>query len=479
MKKVSLRLRIFVSMIFMVLIASALIFGITIVQYTKQEENYHLERLEREENQLAHSIVSLYEQHHKGLDETLERFFAEDLDMISHIQEINFNVYSLNGELIASGIHNQEIIPVAERMPKEIFESIVSKLDRHVKETNINGIDYLSSYRYVIDDQGDPLCIIHLPYYQDDSFSRMELNKLLWRLALVYLALLIVGIVISYIISSYITRSFHTISKTLSETSLDGKFKKLEVKSATVEMDIFINAYNEMIDQLSESAAHIAKSEREQAWREMAKQVAHEIKNPLTPMRLNIQLFEQQFNPKDPKAIEELKEHTQALLQQIDTLSYIASAFSDFAQMPVQHNEEIDINQTINLAVSLFTKSYITYHAPTDEVFCKFDRTQLIRIINNLVKNAIQACDQNPDPKIDIYLIKNDTDFTIKVVDNGKGIPQENFEKIFEPQFTTKSSGMGLGLGMVKSIVETYNGVIKCESTLGVGTTIAIEVPMC
>jgi len=233
-----------------------------------------------------------------------------------------------------------------------------------------------------------------------------------------------------------------------------------------------------MIDQLKASAEKLAKSEREQAWREMAKQVAHEIKNPLTPMRLNLQLFEQQFDPKGPNAKEELREHTQILLEQIDTLSYIASAFSDFAQMPAQQNEEIDVNKITSLALSLFSKPYIHFKSSDADLLVKFDRTQLIRIINNLVKNAIHACDEQQNPLIEVEILNLKSHFKIIIKDNGKGIAPEYIQKIFEPKFTTKSSGMGLGLGMVKSIVENYMGTISCESQLGRGTVFTIEIPL-
>jgi len=478
MKNSSLRVRIFMTMIALVLVASALIAGITIYQYTEQAKDYHQDRLERKESQLERSILSILEHNHWDESKSLKDYLRDEVTAISYIQNINFNVYSLEGELLATGMYDQELIPTPVSVPASILEVLETNRDRHVNETNIKGVDYLSSYRFVVDQKGVPICILHLPYYQDNSFNDKELNEFLIRLTLGYVILLMIAIGISLLFSSYITKSFKTISETLEHTDLDKRFKKIEATQVSPEMKVFIDAYNSMIDQLKASAEKLAKSEREQAWREMAKQVAHEIKNPLTPMRLNLQLFEQQFDPKGPNAKEELREHTQILLEQIDTLSYIASAFSDFAQMPAQQNEEIDVNKITSLALSLFSKPYIHFKSSDADLLVKFDRTQLIRIINNLVKNAIHACDEQQNPLIEVEILNLKSHFKIIIKDNGKGIAPEYIQKIFEPKFTTKSSGMGLGLGMVKSIVENYMGTISCESQLGRGTVFTIEIPL-
>ncbi len=478
MKNSSLRVRIFMTMIALVLVASALIAGITIYQYTEQAKDYHEHRLERKETQLERSILSILEHNHWDESQSLSTYLKDEVNSISYIQNINFNVYGLDGSLLATGMYDQELIPTPDKVPDAIMKVLDTRSDRHVNETNINGTNYLSSYRFVVDQKGAPICILHLPYYQDNSFNQRELNEFLGRLTIVYLLLFLIAIGIAYLFSSYITKSFKIIKDTLEHTDLDQRFKKIDVTDVSPEMRVFIEAYNSMIDQLKGSAEKLAKSEREQAWREMAKQVAHEIKNPLTPMRLNLQLFEQQFDPKSPNAKEELREHTQILLEQIDTLSYIASAFSDFAQMPAQQSEEIDVNKITSLALSLFSKPYIRFQPSEVDLLVKFDRTQLIRIINNLVKNAIQACDEQQNPLIEVVILNLKSHFKIIIKDNGKGIAPEHIQKIFEPKFTTKSSGMGLGLGMVKSIVENYMGKISCESQVGKGTVFTIEIPL-
>jgi nitrogen fixation/metabolism regulation signal transduction histidine kinase len=232
-----------------------------------------------------------------------------------------------------------------------------------------------------------------------------------------------------------------------------------------------------MIDELEESAVKLAMSEREQAWREMAKQVAHEIKNPLTPMRLSVQSFQRKFDPEDPKIHQKVDEYTKTLIQQIDTMSSIASAFSNFAKMPAQQNELLNVVEITRLAMDIFNEDYINVSFEQEEIIAKFDRTQLIRVITNLVKNAIQAIPNDRTPHIDVRVFEQNEEVMITVKDNGIGITKENTPKIFEPKFTTKTSGMGLGLGMVKNIVETYDGSITFTSVENEGTTFLVTFP--
>ena len=232
-----------------------------------------------------------------------------------------------------------------------------------------------------------------------------------------------------------------------------------------------------MIEQLEETAVKLAASEREQAWREMAKQVAHEIKNPLTPMRLTVQSFERRFNPEDPKIIEKLKEYSDSLIQQIDIMSSIATAFSDFAQMPSQQKELIDAVAVVKKALDIFEDRNIIFEANTERAEVLVDKSQLVRVVTNVIKNAIHAVEDVKKPKIKVALNDGEQSFEIKVQDNGKGIEEALKELIFEPKFTTKTSGMGLGLAMSKKIIETYNGSITFVSEEGKGAEFTITIP--
>jgi two-component system, NtrC family, nitrogen regulation sensor histidine kinase NtrY len=257
------------------------------------------------------------------------------------------------------------------------------------------------------------------------------------------------------------------------------KTKKIVLQEGSREINLLVASYNKMVDELQESATKLAQSEREQAWREMAKQVAHEIKNPLTPMRLTVQSFQRKFDVSDPNIKQKLDDFSSTLIQQIDTMTSVASAFSNFATMPAQQNETLNVVKIVKLALEIFNEDYIQFSALEDEIIAKLDRTQLIRVITNLVKNAIQAIPEEQENKVVFVTVFRELgSVKIEVKDNGKGVPIENKDHIFEPKFTTKTSGMGLGLSIIKKIIENYNGTITFESEIGVGTTFLVSFPI-
>src|SRR5690606_17725343 len=284
------------------------------------------------------------------------------------------------------------------------------------------------------------------------------------------LLMLLIAIAMAYFLSTYITKSLKTVTDKINQTRLDKRNQKIDIGDASVEIYTLVNAYNSMIDELEESAQKLASSEREQAWREMAKQVAHEIKNPLTPMRLTVQNFQRKFDPQDPDIHKKLEEYSDTLINQIDIMSSIASAFSTFAKMPAQQNECLNVPKIVKLALDIFNEDYIVFTSDKEEIEAKFDRTQLIRVVTNLVKNAVQAVEDVKNPAILVPVTAEQSHVCICISDNGVGIAEENMEKIFEPKFTTKSSGMGLGLAMVKNIVENHHGSVTLNSKLNKGT---------
>ena len=299
------------------------------------------------------------------------------------------------------------------------------------------------------------------------------------RLDVAYLFMLLLAIVLAYFLSKNITRSLKAVSEKITETRLDKRNKKILTDVPSQEIAALVNAYNGMIDELESSAAQLATNEREAAWREMAKQVAHEIKNPLTPMRLTVQSFERKFDPKDPEINKKMKEYTNSLIQQIDTMSSIASAFSTYAQMPAQQDETLNVVKITKLALDIFNEEFIYFFSEKEEIIAKLDRTQLIRVVTNLIKNGIQAISelQPEEPRIEVNVFSENNFAVISVMDNGIGVADENKDKVFEPKFTTKTSGMGLGLAMVKKIVEAYEGDITFSSVEGKGTTFKVRFP--
>ncbi|MCB7481819.1 sensor histidine kinase [Christiangramia sediminis] len=479
--KLSLRTRIFISMILLVLGASILIFGVTVYQYKQEAENYHKERLERKQKAILENIKFVLASTTYVVDtENLELIFNErdKIDEMAEVHEMQIHIYSLEGNLI---IKSDESF-FKDTTEVKIQSGILKKLDstsdkRYLKKTEINGQKYQSSYSYITDNKFKPLAILYLPYLQDDSLLNRDLNNFLVRMAEVYLFMLLIAIILSFFLSKYITKSLKIISEKINQTRLDKRNQKIELSNATEEIYALVSAYNSMIDELEESAVKLATGEREQAWREMAKQVAHEIKNPLTPMRLSVQSFQRNFDKNDPDIELKVEEYTNTLINQIDTMSSIASAFSNFAKMPAQQNETLNVPKIVKLALDIFNERYIEFKSEKEEILAKFDRTQLIRVVTNLVKNATQALKHVEDPHILVMVEEQENMVCVSVSDNGSGISEENKDKVFEPKFTTKSSGMGLGLAMVKNIVETYNGSIDFVSKQNKGTIFNVRFP--
>lgn len=476
--KRSLRTRIFFSMILLVILASILIAAVSIYQYKQEAIAYHKDKLNRKEAAIRASID--YELKHTTYmvkTENIPLIFKEKIYEISNIHNVELNMYNLEGHLLKSSTATFFKDSVETKIPEFIIQELQrSKDKRYVVHLVKDGQNYQSSYTYITDNYFKPLGILNLPSIEDDGFIDQELNEFLIKLLQVYILMMILAVVLAYFLSKYITKSLNKVSDKIIKTRLDKRNKKIQIDEASREIHTLILAYNSMIDELEESAIKLARTEREQAWREMAKQVAHEIKNPLTPMRLSVQSFERKFDPNDPQIHQQVKEYSDTLIQQIDTMSSIASAFSNFAEMPAQQNETLNVPKIIKLGLDIFNEEYITFHTENEEIFAKFDRTQLIRVITNLVKNAIQATKGQEDPKIKIDVQESENHVLIAIFDNGSGIPEENREKIFEPKFTTKSSGMGLGLGMVKNIVEAYHGSITFTSEMDAGTTFVVKI---
>src|SRR5690554_92122 len=467
--KKSLRTRIFLSMIFLVIGASVLIAIVTIFQYKNEAQKYHSDRLLRKEIAICENINYVLKTTTYPLEtDQIPLIFKDKIYEIKDIHNLEIYLYDLDGKLLKSSkpsFFTQEAIA---DMPDYALEGLRnSPSKRFIKEFRENGQQFQSSYTYITDNYFKPLAILNLPYIEDDNFISDELTQYLYKLSVAYVFMLLMAIVLAYFLSKYITRSLKEISEKLALTSFRTRNKKILIDDPPQEIAVLVDSYNRMIDELEISAAQLAASERETAWREMAKQVAHEIKNPLTPMRLTTQSMQSKFDQKDPDIEKKFAELTDTLLQKIDTLSSIASAFSTYAQMPAQQDETLDVQYIVKLALDIFNEDYVYYNAIDEELRARFDRTQLIRVVTNLVKNSIHSVEQKQpeEPRIDVGVNKEENDVVITVTDNGIGVPEENRAFVFEPQFTTKSSGMGLGLGMVKNIVETYGGNIVLEST--------------
>ena len=479
-KNISLRIRIFLSMILLVLLASILILVVTVYQYDEQTKDYNIQRFERKEA-IAKKIIELEITNKTSYavnTENLPKIFQNRIYEISSINKLNITIYNLEGRLLKTSFGNAfekiDTTPLTDYIVSELAQNSNHRI---LKNKEVGGTSYQTSYSYINDPKFKRIGILELQFTQDNSEIEHELKEFIYRLSLVYLLMFLLAISFAYFLSSYITRSIKTISDKMQQTRLNERNEKIILNAASSEIEVLVDAYNNMIDQLEESAARLAKSEREQAWREMAKQVAHEIKNPLTPMRLTVQSFERKFDPKDENIKEKLAEYSQTLIQQIDVMSSIASAFSDFAKMPTQKKEKIEVISVVKLALDIFNEKSVKYLTKEDKLYAFLDKTQLIRIVTNLVNNALQATESEENPDIIVEVLSEKNNIRITVSDNGKGIADEVKDLIFEPKFTTKSSGMGLGLPMIKNIIEAYDGAISFTSNEGIGTVFTVVLP--
>ena len=467
-------------MILFVVVAFAVIALVTTIQYRKQSVRYHKERLFRKEEQIKAQIQYTFLQTTFPVEaQYIPLIFKDEIYRISNVQNVNFNLYDLHGNLLKSSRAVLDERFAHTCIPDSILDALESAVNkRYIEHTTIDKKGYQSSYSYVNDNQFKPILILHIPNFENDSFNESSLRNSLYNLSLVYSVLLIIAVILAYFISTYITKSLKTIEKRLTQTQFLEHNEKIILENPSAEIGQLVSAYNSMIDEIEKNKQALAKSERERAWREMAKQIAHEIKNPLTPMRLSIQNFERKFDPNSLNAQDKLAEFSQTLIQQIDTLNNIASAFSTFTQMPEQEREYTDVVKIIQKTVDIFDKNYIVFRSEVKEIIAFVDKNQINRLVTNLLKNSLQATCSIEKPYIEVSIRVENKELILSVKDNGVGIAQELQEKIFEPKFTTKSTGSGLGLAMVKNIVQSYQGHIELISKLNQGATFIIHIPL-
>ena len=476
--KISLRARLFIVMTLLLLIAGVMILGSTKIQYASQQENYHLSRLNRKVNQIeSHLDFIVNKNNLYNKDDSIWIKHENDFENINKIHNVQYSLFTIRGTPLFLYHTPLKIIANDYNLDNEILQKLrMSENNRFIEDYNSDVDKFHASYRVLKDNFGRAYGILLFPYFEDVSFSENELNIFLENLYQIYILLFIGVILIAYFLSKYVTRSLETIRLKMDQTGLLKKNEKIYLKNATTEIYSLVNSYNAMIDDLELSASKLAKSERESAWQEMARQVAHEIKNPLTPMRLTVQSFQKNYIYKDPKNIKKINDLSNTLIQQIDTMNQVATAFSDFASLPKAKIEKCNLVEMTKQAISLFKEFNISFEYNSDEIIHQFDKNQWARVITNLIKNSIQSIKENIKPKIKIEM-NSDNKFTlIEITDNGHGISKELADKVFEPKFTTKTSGMGLGLGIVKNILDSNKGKISFKSNPKKGTTFEIKL---
>ncbi|MGZ5193756.1 MAG: sensor histidine kinase, partial [Kaistella sp.] len=386
-------------------------------------------------------------------------------------------IYDLAGKILLSNkdlnLISQKQIPidVANRVLKSDIRVDIQAYDKKI-DANVS-----SSYMILKNNMLEPIAIVYFPFYHNDGAYFSVFNKYVNYIAIVNLFIIAISIWLSWIISNNLTRAVTKFSDKINQITLFEDDPKPIKYYHNDELNQLVKAYNKMILQIQEQKQRLSFKEKEEAWREMAKQVAHEVKNPLTPMKLTIQNFERKFDPADPDIRNKVKHLSRTLVDQIDLVATVASAFSQFAQLPEKNNEIFDLNKEIKNIINVFSDEKIYFHSNKDIIMVEMDKIYLSRIITNLVANARQAKHEDRDNIINLDVELRQKRVIITVHDNGTGIPEELYDRIFEPNFTSKSSGTGLGLTMVRKMVEDYKGKISVKSEDDKGSTFTISLP--
>lgn len=470
-------------MVVMVMVISMILFGIGTSYYIYQEYD------KKNHSVLSEKIHSvLIEVEHKlsseeQLGEKLKEYISYILTKFSTVFFTDINLYDLNGQLLASSrskLFNEGII--SKQMDNNAFFQIKHlKKSEYIQDEKIGELNYHSAYIPFKNKNGEVLAYLNLPYFARQDTLEDEISFFLVALINIYVFLFAFSLVAALFISNAVTRPLKYVQTMLGRVELGKTNKPIEYKGKD-EIGRLVKVYNEKVAELEKNAELLAKSERESAWREMAKQVAHEIKNPLTPMKLSVQHLQRALKEDHKNQEELLARFTLTMIEQIDALSTIASEFSNFAKMPKANNEPLNPVEIIENALHLFKETpgvKFTFKSAWPRVMVFADKEQLQRVFINLLQNSIQAIPSGRQGVIKIELNKKSPEnpcIIVRIEDNGIGITAEQMDKIFSPNFTTKSTGMGLGLAMVKSIIEATGGKIWFETQLGTGTVFYVEL---
>ncbi len=404
------------------------------------------------------------------------------LQKFSKVFVTDINLYDPNGILLGSSrakVFNIGLL--SEQMNPDAFHSMKFRdKSEFVHDERIGNLSYASAYQPLFNENKKHLGYVNLQHFAQQNDFENQIQLFLVAIINVFILLLAISIILSIIISRWVTAPLRLIQESFSNLKLGTENQPIEYDRED-EIGALVKNYNHKLKELESAALQLAQNERESAWREMAKQVAHEIKNPLTPMKLSIQHLQRVYDHNNPSSAAMLKKVAESMIEQIDALTKIANEFSNFAKMPKQQIEKLDLIGVIASVLEVFKQNgnaEFEFHYTIQKAPILADKDQLIRVFNNLLTNAVQSIPEDRKGQIAINLIASENQkYVISVKDNGCGIDEAKTKNIFVPYFTTKTNGTGLGLAMVKQIVESFNGTIYFESKEKEGTTFIIEIP--
>jgi two-component system, NtrC family, nitrogen regulation sensor histidine kinase NtrY len=470
-----------------ILLFSFLLIGIVIAFLTiSQYQSKHYENIKEKLNSVYLELDSkLSMEKHLPPDWKNNGYVSLNdlLVKLSNVFNTDINLYDLNGFLIATS--RQEIFDrdlTSQRINNIALNNLkhLAKSEYYQKE-KIGNLEYLSAYVPFLNTENKVIAYLNLPYFRMQSVLAKEISNLVVAAINFTLLLVLITMGLAVFISGWLTTPLSMLSEGLASVEVGKKSKQLSYRGND-EIGELVKQYNRMVDEIEESTHKLANSEREYAWREMAKQIAHEIKNPLTPMKLNVQQLFKSWKDKAPGFDKSIERFTENQIEYIDNLSSIASAFSAFAKMPVTNPGEVNLLEQIQITLELFKSTdNVTFsvHWPSEnKVIVYADKEHLNGAFSNLFKNAIQSIPPAREGIVKINLEVKSDKIIISISDNGSGIPEDLRKKLFTPNFTTKSSGMGLGLSIVKRYIESANGRIWFESETDKGSVFYVELPL-
>jgi signal transduction histidine kinase len=454
--------------------------GIFYVSVNFIQQKYQEEQISNLESKKAYIQKALQDMYYwnQDLNALNTQTLNFDLQDLSYIYHTDIHVYNNRGVLVGS---SQPLI-----FNKNLISNRISPIPIFTENANLNQYEHIGKLNYLTGYtdfyNGDYLQIgyIAIPQFFSQDEIRSEIESFLTVIIHIYLIIIVLAILLSLFIGKQLSAPLSILENKLREMRLGRRNEKIDY-SLNDEIGQLVLQYNRTVDELEQSARLLAKSERESAWKSMARQVAHEINNPLTPMKLSIQQLQRTKKLNDDRFDDYFDKSTIMLIEQIDNLSRIAGTFSNFARMPEANFERVDIAARLFSVVQLFVNNNeqirIDFNGEEKDVFVYADPEQLVQVFNNLLKNALQAIPDNMDGEINVNLKSESSRIIIEISDNGSGIGDELHDKLFVPNFTTKNTGMGLGLAISKNIIELSGGTISFTSNLNEGTTFIVTLP--
>ncbi len=470
-----LETKIRISFLMMAVIICSLVSYFTVQNVNSSFNEKQNEELDKKMSQIVNEIEI-------GFQRKTEHSVSTLIKHLSNTYEVDINLYQPDGSLIQAG--NDKIYKegwFAPLMNCTAYYELAKNKQYSFKQTErIGKLSYLSSYNALFDENRKLIGYVHLPYFSKSLDLKKEFSKYLGGLLNISTLLLLISLAVATYVGKTLVQPLKIMIDRLSHIRVGLQNTPIQW-SGNDEIGQLVEQYNLMLEKLAISTERLAQSEREGAWKEMAKQVAHEIKNPLTPMKLHLQHLQFAIERNDDNLPDKIKKITSILIEQIDQLSRMAEEFSSFAQMPLAILEVSNVTEILTSTVQLFkVQSGIEIHfEPVDAVAPAYiDKGQVQRVFTNILKNAQQAAKDDTPCIIKVEMKILDDFIHISFEDNGKGMDDDLKEKIFIPNFSTKTSGMGLGLAICKKIIENVNGSITFFSKVNIGTTFYVTLPL-